>query len=294
MKTRGVIIMAAGHAQYGQMALTLAMGIKHCDPQDLLNSNSIKVCLAYHGGATGMIQHYMNIFDDTIEIPQEYVTRNGFESLLKAKCYLYELSPYDETIYIDADVIWSPKKKISALFEELKDLDFTVGTRNRISLKDNPRGFQWADGRDIIKKYGFDGDSYNLSSEFMYFKKTKKIQAFFKAAQSAFEDPGVDYKRFAAGVPDELAFQIAMMQTGIKPHKDQFLPFYWEPYMKMKLQPKDLYDAHWGYSIGGSMLSDLQKGIYNALSQYYAKQYGLKRHFPCRSKREWSKFRTQI
>ena len=66
------------------------------------------------------------LFDQMHTMPEEYYITNGIEKYLKAKTHIYDLSPFDETIFLDVDMIWNPKKKPEDLFEELKNLNFTM------------------------------------------------------------------------------------------------------------------------------------------------------------------------
>lgn len=277
-KTRGIVLIAAGSHVYGQLAFNCAMSIKQTDMD-------MKISLIWSGNGKLHLEKYLAMFDQVIEIPKECITRNGLESLLRSKVCLYDLSPYDETIFIDADVILFPFKPISQIFELLKDVDITIGNRGKTDLNTDPR-LIWAKPQDMLEKFG-DVTIYNLSSEFIYFKKCDKVKDFFDKAKAAFDNPGIEYTRFAGGPSDELAFQIAMIQTGIIPHQSPYLPFYWSPYQKTNKTLTELYKEDWyGYSIGGASLTPQQKNNYDTLAKVYAKAFGVKYPFLCKSKRE--------
>ncbi len=284
--SRGVIFLALGDPYYGTWAFNAAAGIKYTNPET-------KISIAYKGAALQFIEPNKSIFDQIIEIPDECINRNGFESFLRAKVCLYDLSPYDETIFIDADVIWYYNKDINNLWEEVNKTDFTIGCRGNNNLNEDPR-LLWCKPQDLLNKFG-NKNLYNLSSEFIYFKKTQKVKEFFKLAQQYFDHPEVDYNLFGGTVPDELAFQIAMMHSDIKPHKDKWLPFYWEPYHKQNLNQSNIYDKEWfGYSIGGNQITATQKHIYDSLADLYGKAFGVKFTFKSYSKKDVLKFREKI
>ena len=44
------------------------------------------------------------------------------------------ISPFDETIFLDVDMIWNPKKKPEDLFEELNNPDFTMCNEGYVVL----------------------------------------------------------------------------------------------------------------------------------------------------------------
>ena len=283
---KGIVMIAAGHYIYGNWALNLAMGLKQTD-------SKTNITLLWKGDVKQQIEKYISVFDNVIEIPNECIVRNGLTSYLRTKVCLYDLSPYDETIYIDADVMWFPFKPISQIFEQLKDIDITIGNRGKTDLNTDPK-LIWSDPKEMRSIYG-DVTIWNLSSEFMYFKKNDKVKEFFDIAKDVFDNPQVTYTRFSGTVPDELAFQIAMIKTGIKPHKENYLPFYWEPYEKKNKSLGDLYKQDWyGYSIGGCQLTVQQKSQYDALAKMYAKGYGIKFPFLSKDKRQMLSNRKEI
>ncbi len=281
-KNKGILLLALGDQYYGTWAWNLATGIKFANPDT-------KVSLAYKGKALQFIEQVKSIFDNIIEVPDECINRNGFQSYLRAKTCLYELSPYDETIYIDADVIWFYNKDITPLWAEVSKTDFTIGCRGINDLNADPRMI-WCKAPELLKVHGTN-TVYNLSSEFMYFKKTDAVKHFFKSVQKYFDNPGVDYTLFSGTVPDELAFQIAMMHdVGIKPHKEHFLPFYWEPYHKKNLIAPDIYNKEWyGYSVGGNSITPTQKLIYDSLADKYGKAFGARHTYQAWSKKDYLK-----
>lgn len=275
---RGVVLIAAGSSIYGQWAYNLTMGLKHTSP-------NINITLLWKGNAKNHIEPHLSLFDEVIEIQDECLISNGSESLLRSKVCLYELSPYSETIFIDSDVIWFPFKQVDELFDKLQGIEFTMGVRSKNNLHEDPR-LIWATSENLRAVFG-EINIYNLSSEFIYFKKTDKVKEFFEVAKESFDDPGVDYNRFAGTVPDELAFQIAMIKTGLEPHSEHFLPFYWEHFHKKNLNVPAIYNTDfYGYSMGGNHNYPLQKQIYDNLAKFYAKAFGLKYPFLSSNKRD--------
>lgn len=286
--SKGIIIIACGVEYYGELALNLCMSLKATDPD-------ISVTLLWEGKSKNRIQSGLHIFDNVLEISKEHLNRSGMKSLMRSKVCLDLLSPYDETIFIDADVIMNPYKKISNLFDELKYFDFTIGCREKVLLSEGKGRFQWADAEAVAKAMKYDGESYNLSSELIYFKKTEDTSLFFQIAREYFDNPEVEYKRFAGTVPDELAFQLAMIKTGMKPHASQFLPFYWEPYQRKKFTAHEFYNSQWyGYSMGGAFYEPRQKEIYDSLATHYSQKFGRPFVFKAKNKSEVTKLRSKI
>lgn len=277
---KGICIIATGHPVYGGWALNLCMSIKVTDPH-------AKVALLYHGSAANHVIPYKYLFDHWIQIPDEMMISNGREALIRPKVCLYDVTPFDETMFIDADVVMFPTKKVTDLFDTLKDEDFVIGTRGIANESDR---FKWTSIERLKEQYKYTGEIYNISSEFMYFKKGKVAKKIFAEAKKAFDKPQVDYIRFGNGVPDELAFQIAFMKTGHKAYRETFLPFYWahlEENRKPHVQQHDLYKLpFYGYSMGGNSQHTHTMDIYNNIAKWCAGKFGLQSHYPMRNKRE--------
>ncbi len=280
--SRGVIIIAAGHSYYGNYAAQACRSIKAVD-------KSIKVALLLAEGAMAHVGS--NPFDQTITIPKEYYTTNGLNDFLKAKTFIYELSPFDETIYVDADIIWLPQKKVSDLFEQLKEVDFTMSNRGKEPIGKALPGFiHWANPKDLIAEYKFKETDplYNLGSEFIYFKKNKQVKKLFREAQKVYENPpSFAYKKFAYSLPDELPFEIAMIKIGIYPHAAPFIPFYWEQFERKSTPIYEIYKGFYAYSMGGNTNIGQMANIYNNLAQHYNSQFGINGCFPAKNKKEW-------
>lgn len=291
MNERGIILLAAGHAYYGNYAFTLAVSIKNATPD-------IPISILVEGaGINHLPGHKLAIFDKIIHVDKECYTCKNSESrdIFKIKTCLYDLSPYKETLYFDVDMLWLPRKSVHQLFDEFKDCDFSMSNRGSMSISDAKHGFiQWANPEHIKAAYGFtDEKIYNASSEVIYFKKDKSVKKLFTQAKKNFDFPKVNYQIFGDNQPDELSFIIAMMQTGIYPHKDSFFPAYWEHYEKKNMSNAEMYQKFYLASFGGSIQSNSTHQFYNNLAKYYLNKNG-ERHFPSQNKRDWATGRTHI
>ena len=158
--------------------------------------------------------------------------------------------------------------------------------------------FKWTSVERLKEITNHTNDVYNLSSEFIYFKKGKTAKKIFTEAKKAFDNPKTDYVRFANGVPDELAFQIAYIKAKHVPKEINLLPFYWahlEEKNKPHLLQHELYKLDkYGYSMGGNAHYDFVLDIYNNIAKWVSNQFGLKSHYPMKNKRELIQSRHSI
>jgi hypothetical protein len=281
---KGILILALGHTEYGRMALMNAMSLRF--------SSQLPISLAYTKGAITHISHGLKFFDKLIEVPEEYYTRKVYKEYIKAKTHICDLSPYDETLYLDADTIWFPRRPVDNIFEDLKDVDLAIQCKGTTKIDGKQGKNYWCDLNEYKKAYGVD-TFYNFASEFIYFKKTKQVKKFFKDSSKIYDNLKINYTVFSGGIPDELIFNISMIQNDMKPFKEVFVPIYWEQSERKNLKRSDMYDQYYAYSVGGKLSSSIEKRVYKDLTQYYGNHFGL-HHYELRDKMRYLPERAHI
>ncbi len=276
---RGIIIIATGHSYYGRMAYNLALSIKANEPD-------AQICLVYNSDAIShLTQSQCDIFDASVHA-QEMIIGTG------AKLNAFDYSPFDETLLLDADMIWLPDRKPSQLFDYFTDTEFTCIAEG---TSEKPSGYYyfWADMDEIRKVYGVQV-MYQFRSEVMYFKKTPKIKKLFKDAQKIYAQPKLKtMKQHAGAVPDELALNIAASKNDIHPHAIGWAPSYWFQLNEMKMPDAiTLSKSYFLASMGGNVAPNQVKKFYNTLMAGYVTRTGsLHGFFQLESKRELIKSR---
>lgn len=264
---KGVLIIAIG-SWYGRWASNLAASIRW--------NSDIPITLAHDGAA---VSHFspnsIALFDQMIHIPPKFYN-NGTQDELKAKLFMYDLSPYQETVYIDAENLFLPLRKVDELFRD----KFTIQSRSVINASEaskNPQFIHWGNIATICKQFNItSGKLYNLFSEYVYFKKDKKTKKIFDDAKKVWEKLEGSMQVFNGSVPDELCFMVAMNKNKIE--QDVFCPTYWETAEERHLRMgAELYNYHI-YSMGGNTLTSEMKALYNgnnSLTQMYCNKYGI-------------------
>lgn len=281
---KGIVIVAVGHPYYGRQAYNLALSIKAVE--------DFPVTILHAGRAINHLSDIqLSIFDKIIEMCAHVPENSG------CKLWSYEYSPYHETLLLDADMLWSPKKKPSDLFEEVKEVEFTGITEGYHDGEDhgNPLYFYWADISEIREVYKVEGMIYQWRSEVLYFKKGSTANKIFKQAKKIFLNPKLStVKQYAGGVPDELAINIATAMSEIKPHQ-----FNWQPAFWWKLNNRVVPDLNtvYGYylvSFGSNIASDQVKKLYDRIMKAAAYKTGVQHVFPLASKRDYLPARAQM
>lgn len=171
--TRGYLVLAQNSdSDYLRMAYALALSIKNSQ------SSEKKICLSTDLNKNTIDGKIKNVFDDIVSIPWKDNAENS-NWKIENKWKYYYMSPYDETIILDADMIFP--NDISYWWDILSLQD--------VWITDKPRTFKG----EIIKstKYRNTFQSNNLPNvytAFAYFKKTKLTAELFKMTELIFEN----------------------------------------------------------------------------------------------------------
>jgi hypothetical protein len=280
---KGILLIALGHENYIRMAVNLAASIRVSDKE-------VNICLVHDGRFSDLAGNEQSLFSKNIICPDAHCKTNGQEDCIKAKTRLYELTPYQQTLFLDVDMVWLLDKPVSELIDSLEGIDFTIMNTGPVEK------CYWAEPDELRRVLGDETPMYVFYSELIYFEKGDKTKGFFKKVKQAFDKPIVDARTFGtSAMPDELAFIIASLQTGVLPHQDNWFPVYWHFRDKGKrhLQPYQLSKEFYAYSIGGNVTPEYAKAHYNNLTAHYCKAMGIKQPYQVRDKRSYIMERTK-
>lgn len=277
MLKRGIILIATGHANYGNMAYNLALTIKAVE--------HIPIALIYSGPALGHLnENQKEIFDFIIELPAQF--RQGFGT----KLHLDQLTPFEKTLFLDVDMLWLQRKP-SELFDSLSGTSFTCITEGSSDAVNNQYYF-WADLKEIQTAYNVE-KVWQIRSEVLYFEKGCKV--FKKARDLKPENKLKTIRKFGDKIPDELYFNIALAVMGIDPHKANWMPAYWSR-LHGEIMPKlsSLINDYYLLSFGSNVASPVMKRTYDNVMQLVANKLRLPYLFRLKSKKEWAIGRLKI
>lgn len=257
---KGVLILALGSTTYVKYALNLAVSIRKTSP-------NIPVCLVHNGNIHILEPSQKFFFNRLIECPSEYYTTDGKISYIKAKLYLDKLTPYDKTLFLDADTLVSPYKSVISLFEKCEGNDFVMVCRG-----ENKDSSEWVNKDEVMKAFELE-KWYDCSSEVMYFEKTNVFDDA-RNINKAFEQGSFYYRQFAGGVPDEASLVTAMLVNHGTPKFVPFKPTFWEAAEKSFVKSEEIFTTFELLSVGGNRVSKHIENIYNLLIKWYKSNTG--------------------
>ncbi len=265
-------MIATGHPYYGLMSYNLACSIKSVE--------DIPIAVVWSDSSLSHLdENQLAIFDHKIELPEGY--RTGFG----VKLHLDELAPFGHTLALDVDMLWLGRKP-SELMDSCKG--FAIITEGD-SDKPNPKYYFWAEPGEIKKVYGVDY-IYQTRSEVIYFEKGCKV---FEQARSVDISKLKTIRKFGEWIPDELYFNIAIAQLGLK--VDTFMPAYWAR-LHGEIMPNlsILYHEYYLLSFGSNAAGPIMKRAYDNVMRVVCNKLRLPYLFKLKSKKEWAPGRLKI
>lgn len=277
MLKKGIILIATGHANYGNMAYNLALTIKRVE--------AMPIAVIYQGSSLSHLNdNQKKVFDFIIELPENF--RQGFGT----KLHLDQLTPFDKTLFLDVDMLWLGRKP-SELIESLEGCGFTCITEGN-SDEINHKYYFWAEAEEIKSAYHVK-KVWQIRSEVMYFEKGTKV--FKKARELNPESKLKTIRKFADKIPDELYFNIALALLEVDPHQPRWMPAYWSR-LHGEVMPKlsDLFKEYYLLSFGSNAASPIMKKTYDNVMTLTTNKLGLPYLFKLKSKKEWAPGRLKI
>lgn len=263
---------------YGRLAYNLTLSIKAVDP-------SLPVAVVHDGTALNHLgESQRAVFDHLIPAPMA-----GFG----AKLHLNLLSPFEQTLYLDADMAWLPRHSPRDLIRSLRDTDFASITEGS-SDDPHPKYYFWASLDEIREKYKVD-KVYQWRSEVMYFTRTDRIDNMFARAREIYAAPGLKtIHKFGEHVPDELAINIATAEQGIEPHVYKWCPSFWPRMHGEGGTLEAIYTRYYLLSCGSNVVSSNTMVLYNRIIKAAAYKMKVQHVFPLMNKRDVLKERAKV
>ena len=255
------------------MAVVLAASIKANEPD-------MPICLVTDNDVK---DSHVGLFRIIKKPTKKSIYKGNKIEYIKAKLFMYNFSPFEETLFLDVDQIMIDGCKLMPIFEELASIDLTFSNTGLANTS------VWADINEVQKLYG-NKPFWNFHSELVYFKKSKEVKKYFDTAINVYEENKIkSATKFAnATMADELAFQCAAIITGIYPHKQNWCPNFWydRDHSNSRKMPYEL-TAYTTYSIGGNSMPQNVKNNYNILAKHYFAKLGLSNPYQVVDKKQF-------
>jgi len=206
--SRGYICIAQNNdtVDYLQQAYALALNLKLTQS----TVNSLTVCVDAETKKQIKSKH-RKVFDNIIDIPWQDDAADA-EWKINNKWKYYYMSPYDETVILDTDMIFPTD--VSYWWDIMAQRDVWATTKVRTY-----RGEVVTN--NYYRKFFQANDLPNVYTAFFYFKKSELASGLFALIEIVFQHwQRFFYKYMPAGKPDKLsgdvAFALAMKLLGVE------------------------------------------------------------------------------
>lgn len=214
---RGIVFIAHSKAGYFYAAYNAAFSVKHHNPE-------IQTCLIHDGGMDKYLSrpYCRDYFDRVIEIPEEILWHDGKVDPAFIKLNIYNLSPFDETIYLDTEC--QAMQDLSPLFDKIKAeggyiYSHVIGDWKKDQGNDIPHNY-WAKANDIWDHFNLNDAAVlpSTNSSFQYWRRSPEADEFHYQMMENWRNrfPFDKLKvAWAKNQPDELYLNVTLAQKGL-------------------------------------------------------------------------------
>lgn len=273
--TKGIILIATGHPYYGNMAYNLTLSLKA--------AGDIPVAVVTDGVGISHLTESERKWFDHIIYPEDIPTG------VSAKLNLDKYTPFDQTIFLDADMLYISQRNPLDLFNEFEG-DFWMikeGDTDNINLA----YYFWASEQEIMSKYKVDWVP-QTRSEVMYFKKGTKV--FEKARSVKPERKLLTIRNFGENqIPDELYFNIALAQLD-KRIENKPIAFWPRLENKYGVTIALLRDSYYLLSFGSNFVSTEMQKLHDNFMRATCYRLGIPFLHKIISKKRWATGRLKM
>lgn len=198
---QGYVVLACEHNRYRDMAINIARSLRVFDPHR-------SICLV-HDTAIDITRECKSLFHDFAILDRDL----RFVGVMN-KSRLYDLSPYTQTMYLDADMLLL-RPNISAYWDALNGRFFGMTGEKCVN------GYWY--GKDIAKIVADFRIPYvvKMNSGVFYFEKCSRAERLFSRTIDLFlnhkEELSRVHQNRTGQYADEPVFGLAMGEQGIDP-----------------------------------------------------------------------------
>lgn len=173
MMSRGYITLAqnSGDVDYVRQAYALALSIKNTQSE----VNEFAICV---NKKSDVPKKWRHVFDYIIKIPGED-DAEGKEWKIHNKWKYFEMSPFDETVILDADMIFTSDVSHWWTYLSMSHVHFTTQVHN----------YKGAIATDnFYRKALFENELPSVYTAFMYFDKSDEAKEMFDMAKIIYQN----------------------------------------------------------------------------------------------------------
>ena len=259
--TKGILLIAMGNV-YNKLAFNMAKSIKQF--------SDIQIACITDSTHDDILEAF-----DVVIKPQmcDYLEGYTFNPF-RLKTRIYDITPYDHTIYLDVDGI--ALKDLSPLFDykfkiqEVAKYDYSTSDDCQMVWTDKA-------GKTLKDLY----DAYELpktrkypeyNSSIIIFEKNKANEKYFNQAKFNYNDRRLEFKPIGGLYPDELAWNLASAQMEHYNERPSLKPIYfsWE---NKGVTGSQITEKYYLLGMAGGYHNTKLKSFYESNVKKYSKNW---------------------
>jgi len=232
---RGILLIgvgAWGDGFYYNLSYNMALSIKLSNKDTQIALLTDDVNLKY------LTDEQKKVFDKVIYVGQDLYMEDYKLNPFLLKTKIYDLTPFDETLYVDSDGLFVGDKSINDLFEQLSTIDFQIHEVRRYTKEQaSESGMIWTKPKEnepnlfcqLWEKYNLGEAIYaEYNSSFIWFKKSDANKIYFDKVKENYFDRRLEWKAIGTNYPDEMTWNITTAQLKHYGAIEDYKPCYFE------------------------------------------------------------------
>lgn len=215
--TTGILLIAIGKPFYKELAYNMALSLRV--------AGAPHITLITDDGGAYYTPTQRKVFDDFRQADESHLEDNYVHNPFRLKTFINEYSPYDRTLFLDADGLWlyDARPSIAGLLKTLEGYSFTMhqvatytkqtcATSQMIWLRQ--KGDPTSNIEKLWDLYGLDDDAVysETNSSFIYWEKSDENDRLFRDVQHNYMDRKMPFTKVGSYYPDELAWNLTLAQ----------------------------------------------------------------------------------
>lgn len=198
----------------------------------------------------------------------------------RMKLCVDKYTEFENTLYIDVDTMWFPKKSVAELFANIEGRDFWIGMNGfyapKSKMKTSVNYTYWGDPAAIVNHFKLENNLPQTISGLFYFTKSERITKMFELAREVYDDKKAPVIKWANGKPDEYCFNVALSKVGYSQNESHLVYF---DKINGTINNSSIYKGFWAMAAGGNELNHKMAKMYNDLVDIYADAYEMPKHY---------------
>jgi hypothetical protein len=240
---------------------------------------NVQIALLHDAAAVAhLTEQERSYFNHFITVPPEMYNVPGYSTpqYQRVKLCIDLLTPFEETMYMDADNIWFDRP-VAWLYGEVCHDEFHISVNGYYDAATGKRTnpsytYWWNNLGDVCNYWGITGRLVQTVSGWLFFRNGAHATKIFELARKAYDDMNAPCMSWGGGKPDEYCFNVAL---GLVNHDQPERHVFYFTKLHGHMEAERIYRTYWGLANGGAIVDSNVVILYNRLANKYCTRKGI-------------------